>query len=170
MIQSSKPKKQRYFRFNAPLHVRQHFLHSHIDKTLKKKLNLKKSSVQISKGDTVKVMAGSKKGTTGKIIKVDLRSGRVSIDSLTKKNSRGKEFNVSVSASNVYITDLNLSDKYRANKLKVARQQPAPKETKKVEAPKTESAPPKDEMVWEPKTQQYVVKHAAPKEEEVKQG
>jgi hypothetical protein len=37
-----------------------------------------------------------------------------------KKNSSGKEFSLSVNASNVYITDLNLTDKYRAAKLKVA--------------------------------------------------
>jgi large subunit ribosomal protein L24 len=122
MIKSSKPKKQRFFRFNAPMHARQHFLHSHVDKALKTKLGIKKRSIQISRGDTVKVMAGSKKGTTGKVIRVSLRTGKISIDSLIKKNAKGKEFNVPVSASNVYITDLNLTDKIRAAKLKVAQQ------------------------------------------------
>ncbi len=100
------------------MHVRQHFVHSHLDKALRAKLGIKKSSVQISKGDTVKVMAGSKKGTTGKVTRVSLRTGRISIDSLVKKNAKGKEFNVPISASNVYITDLNLTDKMRAAKLK----------------------------------------------------
>ena len=122
MIASSKPRKQRFFRFNAPMHVRQHFLHSHLDKSLRSKLNIKRKSVQISKGDTVKVMSGSKKGTTGKVTKVSLRTGRVFIDTLVKKSSRGKEFNIGINASNVYITDLNLSDKLRAAKLKVAQQ------------------------------------------------
>lgn len=123
MIQSSKPRKQRLYRFNtAPMHVRQHFLHSHVDKALKAKINLKRRSVQISRGDTVKIMAGANKGKTGKVTKVDLRTGRISIDTLMKKNARGKEFNVSINASNVYITDLNLTDKIRAEKLKVARQ------------------------------------------------
>ncbi|MGD0511023.1 MAG: 50S ribosomal protein L24 [Candidatus Micrarchaeaceae archaeon] len=127
MIKSGKPKKQRSFRFNAPLHVRQHFVHAHIDKQLKKRLSLKKSSVQISRGDTVKVMSGGNKGKTGKVTSVDLRTGRVRIDSLTKKNARGKEYNLSVNASNVYITDLNLTDKYRAAKLKVAVVKAEPK-------------------------------------------
>ncbi len=131
MIESSQPRKQRFFRFNAPMHVRQHFLHSHVDKVLKAKLNLKKSSIQISKGDTVKVMSGSKRGTTGKVTRVNLRTGKIMIDSLTKKNSRGKEFNVPINASNVYITDLNLTDKYRAAKLKVAQQ----KKVAKIEGP-----------------------------------
>jgi large subunit ribosomal protein L24 len=127
MIQSSQPRKQRLFRFTAPMHVRQHFVHSHIDKALIKKLGLSKKSVQICKGDTVKVMAGSKKGTTGKVTRVNLRTGRVDIDSLTRKNAKGKEITVGINASNVYITDLNLTDKYRANKLKVAVAKQEPK-------------------------------------------
>jgi large subunit ribosomal protein L24 len=121
MLKSSQPRKQRRFRFNAPLHVRQHFLHAHVDKTLRAKLNIKKRSIQISKGDTVKVMAGGKKGTSGKVTRTDLRTGKIAIDSLVRKTARGKEFNIPISVSNVYITDLNLSDKYRAAKLKVAR-------------------------------------------------
>ncbi len=130
MIASGKPRKQRFFRFNAPLHVRQHFLHAHVDKALRKKLNINKRSVQISRGDTVKVVSGGKKGATGKVIRVNLRTGRISIDSLTKKNARGKEHNIQINASNVYITDLNLNDKFRAARLKVARV-----ETKKEEKP-----------------------------------
>lgn len=120
MIQSSKARKQRLFRFTAPMHSKQHFLHAHLDKALKAKLNIKKRAVQISKGDTVKVMAGGKRGTTGKVTRVNLRTGRIYLDSLMKKNARGKEFGVSISVSNVYITDLNLSDKVRAGKLRVS--------------------------------------------------
>ena len=122
MIKSSKPKKQRFFRFNAPMHVRQHFVHAHLDKSIRTKLGIKKRAVQISKGDTIKIMAGSKKGTTGKVTSVNLRTGRIGIDSLMKKNARGKEFSVMISTNNVYITDLNLSDKRRAAKLRVAQQ------------------------------------------------
>lgn len=142
-MDSSQPRKQRFYRYNAPMHMRQHFMHSHIDKALKKKLNLKRSTVQISKGDTVKIMVGKKKGTTGKVTRVNLRTGKINIDSLTKKNARGKEFNIPISASNVYITDLNLTDKYRADKLKVTRQE-AKKETPKpkpVEEKKADEAP-----------------------------
>jgi large subunit ribosomal protein L24 len=122
MIQSSQPRKQRLFRFNAPMHERQHFVHSHIDKALRAKLNIKKRAIQISKGDTVKIVSGGKKGTTGKVIRVNLRTGKINLDSLVKKTARGKEYNLPIDASNVYITDLNLSDKVRAAKLKVAQQ------------------------------------------------
>lgn len=141
MIDSAKPRKQRLFRFNAPMHSRQHFLHVHIDKALRAKLNLRKRAVQISKGDSVKVIAGGKKGATGKVTNVDLRTGRITIDSLTKKNARGREFNIPISASNVYITDLNLTDKYRASKLKLARAEPKKDVKKEVQKPKEEKEP-----------------------------
>ncbi len=120
MIKSSKPRYQRRFRFNAPMHQRQHFLHVHIDKALRSKLKIANRTVQVSKGDTVKVMSGSKRGSTGKVIAVDLRSGRIMLDSLSRKSLRGKELKLKIYASNVYITDLNLTDKYRAAKLKLA--------------------------------------------------
>ena len=117
MIYSSKPRKQRLYRNTAPLHARQHFVHAHIDKSLKAKLKISKRAIQISKGDTIKVVKGSKSGTTGKVTKVDLRRGFVFIDSLVRKNAKGKETSIPINASNVYITDLNMSDKIRAGKI-----------------------------------------------------
>ncbi len=161
MIGSAKPRKQRLFRFStAAMHQRQHFVHSHLDKSVRAKLGIKRRAVQISKGDTVKVMSGKSKGKTGKVTKVDLRTGRISIDALMKKNSRGKEFNIPISANNVYIVELNLTDKYRADKLKVARQE---KKAQVLEARKIETPEGKTEMVFDNKTQQYV-KHKVQEE------
>lgn len=117
MIKSSKPRKQRLFRYNAPMHTRQHFVHAHVDKALREKMQLKRRAIQLATGDTVKVMSGSKRGTIGKVTRVNLRTGRIFMDSLMKKNAKGKEFNVGVSSGCVYITDLNLSDKVRASRL-----------------------------------------------------
>ncbi len=121
MIQSSKPRKQRKFRFTAPLHERQHFVHAHVDRQLREKLKIKKRTVQISKGDTVKIIKGIKKGVTGKVVKVDLKKVKVFIDSATRKNAKGKESNIPINISNVYITDLNLGDKFRVAKLNVSK-------------------------------------------------
>lgn len=137
MIKSSKPRKQRHFRFNADLHTRQHFVHAHLDKSLRTKLNIKKRAVQISKGDTVKVMTGKNKGKTGKVIIVNTRRSVVYLDSLKKKNARGKEYDVPISSSNVYITDLNLTDKKRAGKLRV-KAQPKPVAKEEVKEVKEE--------------------------------
>ena len=121
MVQSSKPRKQRRFRYNAPLHIRQHFVHAHIDKALGEKLKIKKRAVQISKGDSVKIVKGIKKGVTGKVIRVDLRRSRIYLDSANRKNAKGKEFNIPINVNNVYIIDLNLSDKLRMKKLNISK-------------------------------------------------
>ncbi len=134
MVQSSKPRIQRLFRFTAPLHQRQHFVNAHVDKSLRSKLGIKTRAIRLATGDTVKIMSGSKRGTTGKVTFVDLRKGRIKVTSLVKKNAKGKEFSVSISPSNVYITDLNLEDKYRATRLKLS-QAAKPKEPKKEVAP-----------------------------------
>ena len=147
MLQSSKPRYQRRYRMGAPMHVRQHFMHVHVDKALRTKLKLSKRSVQISKGDTVKIMTGSKKGESGKVASVSMKTGKITIQGLNRKNARGKESPIFISAHNVYITDLSLTDKYRAGKLKLAVQAAAPvpkKEEKKAEpAPADQAAAPK---------------------------
>ncbi len=117
MIKSSQPRSQRRFRYNAPLHLRQHFVRVHISKEARSKLNTRFRTVQVSKGDTVKVMTGSKKGASGKVSRVDTKKGFVYIDGLTRKNARGRESRIPIRASNLYITELNLSDKRRSAKL-----------------------------------------------------
>ncbi len=119
MIKSSKPRRQRFFRFNAPMHLRQHFVHAHMDRQLRQKLGINRRAVQISEGDSVKVMAGAHRGKVGKVTAVNMRLGRIYVDSIKKKNARGKEYGVPLSCSNVYITDLNFTDKARAARLKV---------------------------------------------------
>lgn len=139
MIKSSKPRYQRKYRMNAPMHARQHFLHVHIDKALKAKLKLSRRTIQISKGDTVKVMSGAKKGQSGKVASVSLRTGRITLQGLSRKNARGKEQSIFISASNVYITDLNLTDKYRAAKLKLTAQPKAAAQEKREEKKETQA-------------------------------
>ncbi len=134
-MESGKPRKQRAFRYNAPMHIRQHFVHVHVDKSLKSKLGLKRRTVQVSKGDTVKVVAGANKGKTGKVTAVRMRRGFVYIDSLKRKDAKGKEHDIPIHASNVYVTDLALSDKYRAEKLKLRVSEQKPKAASQAQGP-----------------------------------
>lgn len=140
MISSSQPRRQRLYRFTAPMHQRQHFVNAHLDKSLRTKLGIKKRAVRLVKGDTVKVMSGSKRGTTGKVSSVDLRRCRIRISSLNRKTAKGKEIGVFISPSNVYITELNLEDRVRAERLKLKQQKPAKKEEPKREEKKDEAA------------------------------
>ena len=112
-MESSKPRKQRKFRFNAPLHVRHKFVNAHISKELKEKMKIKARSIEVRRGDIVKVMSGAQKGKSGKVSRVDLKKGFVYIEGIVRKTSKGKEIMIPIRASNLYITDLDLSDKYR---------------------------------------------------------
>lgn len=133
MIQSSKPRKQRLFRATAPMHVRQHFVNAHVSKELSSKLGIKRRTLAVRKGDTVKVMSGDSKGKTGKVADVDLKSGKIRVDGIARKNAKGKESLIPIAASAVYIVDVNTSDKLRQEKLgpkakaQEQKQQPAPK-------------------------------------------
>ncbi len=134
--ESSKPRMQRFYRYNAPLHAKQHFVHSHVDKELKKRLGISVRSIRVAEGDTVKIMSGSKRGSTGKVSGVNLSRGRITVSGVKRKNAKGKEMFVSISPSNVYITELNLTDTFRAERLKLQVQ---PKPAKAVDAaPKEE--------------------------------
>ena len=114
---SAKPRKQRKQRVNADLHIKQHFAHAHISKELRQKLGIKLRSIELRKGDTVKVMAGSAKGKTGKVNRVILKNAKAEIEGITRKNARGKEIFIPIGISNLYITDLDMHDKLRAEKI-----------------------------------------------------
>ena len=117
MIKSAQKRKQRKFRFTAAMHERQKFANAHISKELASKLGIKKRSMQIRKGDTVKVMAGDNKGKSGKVNDVNLLKGTVSIDGIIRKNAKGKEQPIPISASNIYITEMDTTDKARQAKI-----------------------------------------------------
>jgi large subunit ribosomal protein L24 len=121
MIQSGKPRKQRLFRYTASNHLRQRFVHAHIAKELAAKLGIKRRSIGVRRGDTVKVMAGANRGKIGKVSGVDLHKAVVFVEGITRKNARGKETQIPISASNIYITEMDMNDRLRAAKLQAVR-------------------------------------------------
>jgi len=110
-VESSKPKKQRKFHYNKPLHQKQACLAGHLDKKLRQSLG--KRSVQLRKGDTVKVLRGGRKGSSGKITGVDYKKGVVFIEKLSRKKVSGAEVQLPVQASNLLVTDVERSDSKR---------------------------------------------------------
>ena len=121
MIKSGKPRKQRVFRYNAPMHVRQKFVHVRLAKELASKLGIRKRSIAVRRGDTVKVMSGGSRGKAGKVSSVDLARAIVLVEGITRKNAKGKELQIPIKSSNVYVTDLDLSDKLRSAKIEGAK-------------------------------------------------
>ena len=69
-----------------------------VDKSLIQKYGKKVSPKQ---GDRVKVMRGDFKGKEGKVIAVDRKRGYLYIDTILRKDARGKETHIGVHHSNV---------------------------------------------------------------------
>lgn len=108
---SKKPRKQRKFLREAPLHIRRKIISAHLSKELREKY--KRRSLPLRKGDEVKIMRGEFKGTIGKIVRIDTKNYKVYIDTAKKKRTVGTEYLVPISPSNLMIIKLNLDDKYR---------------------------------------------------------
>jgi large subunit ribosomal protein L24 len=110
-VSSRQPRKQRKFRFRAPLHVRHKFLSAHLDKLLRKEVG--RRSLPLRKGDEVLVMKGSSRGFRGVIDSIDLKKARIYVDGIKARKVDGSEVLKPLSPSNVLITKLNLDDKWR---------------------------------------------------------
>jgi large subunit ribosomal protein L24 len=114
---STQPKKQRKYKYNAPLHARRKFLSTHLSKELIKKYNTR--SIPLRNGDEVEIMRGKYKKKKGKIIRVDLKKFKVYIEGVTRKRVAGAEVLVGFDPSNLRIVRLNLTDKKRLKTLKL---------------------------------------------------
>ena len=115
-ISSKQPRKQRKYRYNAPLHVKHKFLCAHLSKELIKKHN--RRSFPVRKGDEVEIMRGEFKKKKGKISRVDLKKTKIYIDGITRKKVDGSEVMVPVHPSNLRIINLELNDEKRLKALK----------------------------------------------------
>lgn len=112
---SKKPRKQRNYRTNAPLHIKQKFTRSHLSADLRKKYGVR--SVGIRKGDKVKIMRGNFKKREGKVERVELKSTKVFVAGVEMAKKDGGKKMLSVHPSNIMIIELNLDDKLRQKDL-----------------------------------------------------
>ena len=112
---SSKPRKQRKYRLNAPLHIKQKFVHAHISKDLRKKHG--RRSISLRKGDKVKIMRGQFKKHEGKVEKVDLKKARIFVNGVELTKKDGTKKLLALNPSNIMVTELNLDDKLRQKSL-----------------------------------------------------
>src|SRR5438445_13096571 len=75
-------------------------------------------AVPIRKGDSVRVLRGEFAGLEGKVDTIDRPHSRVFVEGMTReKTAGGKSSRLSVHASKVILTNLNLPDKWRSNPL-----------------------------------------------------
>lgn len=108
---STQPRKQRKYRYNAPLHVRQKLMHVHLSSELRKKYGTR--AVQVRKGDKVKVMRGKFKKQEGKVERVNLKREQVYVAGLEYTKKNGTKVQVGFNPSNLMITVVDTNDKRR---------------------------------------------------------
>ncbi len=110
-ILSKKPRKQRKYRANAPLHIKQKFIHVHLSKDLRQKFNTR--SLMPKKGDKVKIIRGNFKGKIEKINKIDLKKSKLFIENIEVAKKDGNKSMIPIDPSNVILIDYNIDDKQR---------------------------------------------------------
>jgi len=117
MTTSTKARKQRKARANAPLHKKRRMVSAHLDSALMKEYNVR--SVAVRKGDTVRVIRGDKdfKASEAKVASVDLKNLKLIIENVTVPKADGTQKPKPVDPSNVLLTKLDLSDPWRKEKL-----------------------------------------------------
>jgi len=130
---STQIRKQRKYRYNAPLHIKNKFLNVHLDKDLRKKYGTR--SIRIRKGDEVKIMLGKFKGKSGKVTFVNAKNEQITIDGMQNKKKDGTKINAFFNASNLMITQLNVDDKKRFKRINLSKD--SKKVEKEEEKPKT---------------------------------
>ncbi len=136
---SRQPRKQRKYRYNAPLHLRHRFLNAHLSSELRKKYG--KRSIAIRKDDEVLIMRGKFAKKKAKVMEVDLKKSRVSLENINRTKKDGTKVNVYFNTSNLKIESLNLDDKKR---IKSMGKDIADEKEKKSEEVKKEEEKPKE--------------------------
>ena len=144
--------------YQATFQTRSKQLGSNLSKDLQKKYG--KKSVRALEGDSITISRGEFKGVDGKIAKISTGKSSVTIDGIKKEKTKGDKFDVYIHTSNLVITSLNTSDKWRMAKLEGKDPRKQPKETPVKETPVKET--PVKENTKETK----VVKKVEKKEDE----
>jgi large subunit ribosomal protein L24 len=158
MVAVTKPGLQRKRLFQAPLHLRYKQFGAPLSPELKKSHGF--NALPLRKGDTVKILRGDRKGTEGKVSKVDRKKYRISVEGLTREKVDGTAIPVLIHPSKVMIINLNMDDKWRR---KLVDHKKAQAKGEAIEKPeKIEEKKPEKKQAKKPRTRK---KTAEAKEE-----
>jgi large subunit ribosomal protein L24 len=131
-VKTVQPRKQHKMLYNMPAHRRGKLFSAALSASLK--MTHQVNAVPLRTGDTVRIMRGDKKGTEGKISRVDRKKIRIFVEGVTREKVDGTAIQFPIHPSKVMITNLNLDDKWRVESLKA-------KASKEVEKPVEEKKP-----------------------------
>ena len=116
MNQSSHPRKTRNHQiYYATIQRASKQLSCSLSKELRKKYG--KRSARIVEGDTANIVRGEFAGVDGKVTKISIPDRGVNIEGVKKEKLKGDKFDVYVHTTNIILTALSTSDKWRINKL-----------------------------------------------------
>ncbi len=129
---STQPRKERKTLYNLPNHLAQRQVSAHLSGDLIKRYN--RRSLTVRKGDTVLVMRGDFAGTAGKVIEVVTRDRKIIVENVTVEKADHTKKPRPVDPSNVLVTKLDLTDKFRRSKLGSAAEADAKEQEREAEA------------------------------------
>jgi len=112
---SKQPRKQRKYRFNAPLHTKAKFMSVHLSKDLRAKHSTR--AVLVRKGDKVIITKGQHKKKTGKVDRVSIKYEKVFVTGIETAKRDGTKGLYPFAPSNLMITELYADDKKRNKSL-----------------------------------------------------
>jgi large subunit ribosomal protein L24 len=107
----TKPSKNRKIRYNAPHHIRRKFLSAPLSPSLKTQYGTR--SMPVRRDDTVTITKGDRELTEGKVIKVDMKRGKLYLEGVTRTRMDGSTAQIPIRPENVMITRLVLDDPKR---------------------------------------------------------
>lgn len=140
-VSSVQPRKQRKYRYNAPLHVAGTFLGVHLAKDLRAKYGTR--SLRVRAGDEVVVTRGQFSGRSGKVERVDTKRTRVFVAGIDQAKRDGTKRLYPLQPSNLTITKV-ADDKRRfpaaEGATKAAKPKAAPAAKKTTDTKKPASA------------------------------
>jgi large subunit ribosomal protein L24 len=109
--ESKQSRKQRKYRYEAPLHVKHKFLSAPLSKELRKKHRIR--NLPVITGDEVNILRGTFAKKKAKVLKVETNKGRVTLEGITRKKIDGTKINVYFNPSKLQIIALKLDDSRR---------------------------------------------------------
>ena len=113
---SKAPRKQRKYKYNAPMHIQGKFATAMLSASLFQKHKVKR--LRVRTGDKVKIMRGKFKGTEGKVEFLNMKKSTAKITGVEVSKKDGSKAKVPIHISNLMITDMEVADKMRLPKTK----------------------------------------------------
>jgi len=108
---SKLPRKQRKYRYNAPLHLQGKFMKATLSKELREKYN--RRNIRIRVGDKIKILRGQYKGKTDKIERINMKDSNIFVEKIEIQKKDGSKAKWPINPTNIMITELNTEDKKR---------------------------------------------------------